>query len=152
MTPEEDLKRLGINLPEAAKAVGAYVPAVRTGNLVFTAGQIPLRDGEIACAGKVPGDVSLESAQTAARQCVRNALAALRGELGTLDAVRRVVRMNVYVASSDGFTGQAQVANAASELLTEVFGHAGRHTRCAVGVAELPLGAPVELDLIVETT
>ncbi len=151
MTPEQNLKALGIDLPAPAEPVGAYVPAVRARELVFTAGQIPMQDGQLVCTGKVPAEVSLEAAQAAARQCVRNALAAVRAELGTLDAVVRVVRMNVFVSSSPGFMGQAQVANAASEMLAEIFGDAGRHTRCAIGAAELPLDAPVELDLIVQT-
>jgi len=123
---------------------------VRSGGWIFTAGQLPLRDGKLTALGKVPSPVTLEQARAAARQAVLNALAAVRAEAGSLDAVARVVRLNVFVNSSGGFTDQAQVANAASELLAEVFGEAGRHTRCAVGVAELPLNAPVELDLIVE--
>ena len=150
MTPSQKLQSLGIELPPAPRPVGAYVPAVRTGNLIFTAGQIPFRQGQLAAQGKVPAEVSLEDARVAARLCVLNALAAIVGLTGSLDAVRQVVRLNVFVSSSAGFTDQAKVANGASELLAEVFGDAGRHTRCALGAAELPLGAPVELDLIVE--
>ena len=150
MGAEEKLEQLGIELPQGAKPVGAYVPAVRTGNLVFTAGQLPMRDGKLTAAGKVPTDVSLESAQAAARTAALNALAAVRGEIGSLDNVVRVVRLNVFVNSAAGFTGQAKVANGASNLLVEVFGEAGKHTRCATGAAELPLNAPVELDLTVE--
>ena len=152
MTPSEKLKELGLALPVAAKPVGAYVPAVRTGNLIFTAGQIPVKDGQLICAGKVPTDVSLERARAAARQAAMNALSAVAALTGTLDAVSRVVRLNVFVASADGFTDQAKVANAASELLVEIFGDAGVHTRCAIGAAELPLAAPVELDVIVEVS
>jgi enamine deaminase RidA (YjgF/YER057c/UK114 family) len=150
MTPEQHLKAMAIELPPAPAPVGAYVPAVRSGKLVFTAGQLPLRDGRLAAAGKVPTDVPLESARSAARQAVLNALAAIRGEIGSLDSIARVVRLNVFVNSAGGFTDQAKVANGASELLAEIFGDAGRHARCAIGAAELPLNAPVELDLVVE--
>lgn len=150
MSAEKKLKELGIELPEAAKPVGAYIPTVRTGNLVLTSGQLPMAGGELLSTGKVPSDVSLEAAQTAARAAVLNALSAVRAEVGSLDAITRIVRANVFVNSAAGFTDQAKVANGASELLVEVFGEAGRHTRCALGAAELPLNAPVELDLIVE--
>ncbi len=150
MTAEARLKEQGIELPAPAAPVGAYVPAVRAGGLVLTAGQLPSIAGRLTATGKVPADVPVEAGQAAARQACLNALAALRAELGSLDAVARVVRLNVFVNSSPGFTEQAKVANGASELLAEVFGEAGRHTRCAIGAAELPLNAPVELDLIVE--
>jgi enamine deaminase RidA (YjgF/YER057c/UK114 family) len=150
MTPEQQLRNLRIELPPAATPVGAYVPIVRSGLLVFTAGQLPLKEGKLLAAGKVPTDVPLETARDAARQAVLNALAAVRGAIGSLDAVVRIVRMNVFVNSAVGFTDQAKVANGASEFLMQVFGDAGRHTRCAVGAAELPLNSPVELDLIVE--
>jgi enamine deaminase RidA (YjgF/YER057c/UK114 family) len=123
---------------------------VRTGALVFTAGQLPLAGGHLTATGKVPTDVPLEAAQAAARAACLNALSAIRAVAGSLDAVSRVVRLNVFVNSAEGFTDQAKVANGASELLVEVFGDAGRHTRITVGAAELPLGAPVELDLMVE--
>jgi len=152
MTPEENLQRLGLELPEVAEPVGAYVPAVRTGNLVFTAGQIPVKDEMLLAVGAVPSEASLEQAQAAARQCALNALAAVRAAAGSLRAVRRVVRLNVFVNSAERFAEQSQVADAASHLLAEVFGEAGRHSRCAVGVAELPRNAAVELDLIVELT
>ena len=150
MTPEQKLQSLGIELPAGAAPVGAYVPVVRTGNLAVTAGQLPLKDGSLIAAGKVSADVSLEDAQLAARQALLNALSALRSEIGSLDNVSRIVRLNVLVNSAAGFTDQAKVANGASDLLLELFGNAGRHTRTAVGAAELPLNAPVELDLIVE--
>ena len=150
MTPEQKLQSLGIELPAPAKPVGAYVPAVRTGNLVFTAGQLPMKDGTLTATGKVPGDVSLQDAQLAARQALLNALSALRVEAGTLENVSRIVRLNVLVNSSPGFTDQAKVANGASDLLLELFGDAGKHTRTAVGAAELPLSAPVELDITAE--
>ena len=148
MTPEQKLRELALELPAPARPIGAYVPAVRVGELVFTAAQIPTKDGKLIAAGKVPTEVSMEQARAAARQAALNALAAVRAELGTLDAVARIVRLNVFVNSAAGFTDQAKVANGASELLVEIFGDAGRHTRCAVGAAELPLNAPVELDLI----
>jgi enamine deaminase RidA (YjgF/YER057c/UK114 family) len=150
MTPEQKLQSLGIELPTPATPVGAYVPAVRTGNLVFTAGQLPLKDGSLTAEGKTPGDVSLQDAQLAARQALLNALSALRAEIGSLDNVSRIVRLNVLVNSSAGFTDQAKVANGASDLLLELFSDAGKHTRTAVGVAELPLNAPVELDITAE--
>jgi enamine deaminase RidA (YjgF/YER057c/UK114 family) len=150
MSPEDRLAELGIELPAVARPVGAYVPAVRTGALVFTAGQLPTTGGELTATGKVPSDVSLADAQAAARVAAINALAAVAAEAGSLNAVMRVVRLNVFVNSAGGFTDQAKVANGASELLGEVFRDAGGHTRCAIGVAELPLDAPVELDLVVE--
>ena len=150
MTPEQKLQSLGIELPSPAAPVGAYVAAVRTGNLVFTAGQLPMKDGSLTATGKTPADVSLPDAQLAARQALLNALSALRAEIGSLDNVSRIVRLNVLVNSSPGFTDQAKVANGASDLLLEVFGQAGVHTRTAVGAAELPLNAPVELDITAE--
>jgi len=150
MSPEKKLRELGLELPPAPAPVGAYVPAVRCGQFVFTAGQLPLKDGRLTASGKVPEDVPLETAQTAARQAALNALSAAAAQAGGLDAIARVVRMNVFVNSSAGFTDQAKVANGASEMLAAVFGEAGRHTRCAIGAAELPLNAPVELDLVVE--
>ena len=148
-TREQTVRRLGFEIPTAAKPIGAYVPAVRSGNLVFTAGQIPTKGAELIARGKVPTDVSLEDAQAATREALLNALGALRGEIGSLDRVVRIVRLNVFVNSAPGFTDQAKVANGASELLEQIFGDAGSHTRCAIGAAELPLNAPVELDLIV---
>jgi enamine deaminase RidA (YjgF/YER057c/UK114 family) len=150
MAAEKRLKELGLELPPVPASAGAYVPAVRTGNLVFTAGQIPMKDGKAVATGKVPTDAPLEAAQAATKQAALNALAAIRSVTGTLDAVARVVRLNVFVNSAPGFTDQPKVANAASELLIAVFGDAGRHTRCALGAAELPLNVAVELDLVVE--
>ncbi len=148
---QERLRNLGLELPTVSIPVGAYVPAIRVGRKVFTSGQLPLVGGKLSVSGKVPSDVSLVTAQAAAREAAINALAAVQGVLGSLDLVERVVRLNVYVNSSPGFSDQAKVANGASELLQAVFGPAGVHTRVAVGVAELPLNAPVELDLIVQT-
>ena len=150
MSIEERLRTLSIELPPAPKPVGAYVPALRSGNLVFTSGQLPVKAGQMLALGKVPAAVSLEHAQQAARQAALNALAAIQSVVGSLDAVQRVVRVNVFVNSSAGFIEQAKVANGASELLVAIFGDAGRHTRCAIGAAELPLNATVEVDLVVE--
>jgi len=150
MTPEEKLRALGLELPPAPKPVGSYVPAVRSGNLVFVSGQLPMKDGELMTQGHVGGEVALDEARQCARQAALNALAAVAAELGGLKHVARIVRVTGYVASAPGFTEQAKVLNAASELLAEVFGEAGRHSRIAVGAAELPLGAPVELELVIE--
>ena len=150
MTARKKLEDMGIDLPPAPSPVGTYVPAVRTGRLIFTAGQLPWADGKLTSTGKVPADVTLDQAREAARQAALNALAAVRGLTGSLDAVTRIVRVNVFVNSAPGFTDQAKVANGASELLAELFDQAGAHTRCAIGAAELPLNAPVELDMVVE--
>jgi enamine deaminase RidA (YjgF/YER057c/UK114 family) len=149
-TPSDRLKQLNLTLPPAPKPVGSYVPAVRTGRLIFTSGQLPLREGQLLARGLVGDVISLEQAAAAARQAVLNALAVLDAEAGGLDRIERIVRLNVFVASGHQFIEQAAVANGASELLVQVFGDAGRHTRCAVGVAQLPLGASVELDLVAE--
>lgn len=150
-TPETKLRKMGLRLPAAPKPVGAYVPAVRSGNLVFVSGQLPMRDGELIAKGRVGNEVALEEARDCARQAALNALAAVAAEIGGIENVARIVRVTGYVASAPGFTDQAKVLNAASELLAEVFGEAGRHSRAAVGAAELPLGAPVELEMIIES-
>lgn len=149
-TPEERLTELGFDLPEVAAPVAAYLPAVRNGALVYTSGQLPTRKGELIRSGKVGHAVSVEEAVECARQCALNALAAVRAEVGELSAVKRVVKVVVFVASDPGFTAQPQVANGVSELLGEVFGEIGKHARSAVGVAVLPLDAPVEVELVVE--
>jgi enamine deaminase RidA (YjgF/YER057c/UK114 family) len=149
-TPEERLASLGLEVPEVAKPVAVYVPAVRSGNHVFTSGQLPMRSGELITTGKVGGEVSAEEAVQCAQQCALNALAAIRAELGDLSKVKRVVKVVAFVASTPDFTGQPGVANGASELLGEVFGDAGVHARSAVGVPVLPLDAPVEVELVVE--
>jgi enamine deaminase RidA (YjgF/YER057c/UK114 family) len=143
------LAELGIRLPPVAAPVASYVPAVRSGQLVFTSGQLPFVDGGLRRTGKVGGSVDPEDAAADAKLCALNALAAV-DELVGLDQVARVVRVVGYVASAEGFTGQPRVVNGASELLGKVFGEAGRHARSAIGVAELPLGAPVEVELTVE--
>ena len=143
------LSELGIELPPVVKPVAAYVPAVRTGNLVYTAGQLPMVAGELPASGAVGGAVGPEQGRALARICALNALAAVDSLVG-IDAVTRVVKVVGFVASAPGFHGQPGVVNGASELLGQVFGDAGAHARSAVGVAELPLGAPVEVELIVE--
>jgi enamine deaminase RidA (YjgF/YER057c/UK114 family) len=150
MTPEENLKAAGLILPPAAKPVGAYVPAARTGNLLYISGQLPTKDGQLLASGHVSGEVFVEQAQACARQAVLNALAVASAELGGLEKVSRVVRLTGHVSSDRGFTDQAKVLNAASEVLVTAFGDAGRHSRAALGAAELPLGAPVEVELILE--
>ncbi|HEX5986195.1 MAG TPA: RidA family protein [Nocardioides sp.] len=149
-TPEERLASLGLSVPDVAKPVAAYIPALRTGNYVFTSGQLPMRDGQLITTGKVGGEVTPEEAGECARQCALNALAAVKAELGDLSQVKRIVKAVVFVASTPDFTGQPGVANGASELFGDVFGEAGQHTRSAVGVPVLPLDAPVEIELIVE--
>ncbi len=149
-TPEERLAELGLSVPEVAKPVAAYIPAVRSGNHVFTSGQLPMREGQLMLTGKVGEEVSQEEAVDCARQCALNALAAIRAEVGELSAVKRIVKVVVFVASTPDFTAQPSVANGVSELLGDVFGDAGRHARSAVGVCVLPLDAPVEVELLVE--
>ena len=143
------LEELGIALPRVVPPLAAYVPAVRTGNLVYTAGQLPLVDGKLKATGKVGAEVAPDVGRSLARICALNALAAVDSLVG-LDAVTRVVKVVGFVASAPGFHGQPGVLNGASELLAEIFGDSGSHARSAVGVAELPLGAPVEVELIVE--
>jgi enamine deaminase RidA (YjgF/YER057c/UK114 family) len=149
VTASARLAEHGITLPEVAAPLAAYAPAVRTGNLVFTAGQLPLVAGDLAVTGKVGGDVTPEVGKTLARVCALNALAAVDALVG-VDSITRVVKVVGYVASAPGFTGQPGVINGASELFAEVFGDAGAHARSAVGVAELPLDSPVEVEVIVE--
>lgn len=148
-SPVQRLEEMGLELPEVAKPVAAYVPAVRSGDLVFTAGQLPMRSGELVTTGKVGSGVTSEEAYACAQQCALNALAAINAEV-PLEQVRRVVKLVVFVASAPSFTGQPGVANGASELVGEVFGDAGIHARSAVGVSVLPLDAPVEVEMIVE--
>ena len=149
MSASTRLKELGIELPAVVPPVAAYVPAVRTGSLVYTSGQLPMSEGAMAHTGLVGGPVTPEQGKDLARTCALNALAAVDALVG-IDSVTRVVKVVGFVASAPGFTGQPGVVNGASELLGEVFGDAGRHARSAVGVAALPLDAPVELELIVE--
>jgi enamine deaminase RidA (YjgF/YER057c/UK114 family) len=150
VTPEERLAELGLSVPEVAAPVAAYIPAVQSGNHVFTSGQLPMQSGQLMATGKVGGEVTQEEAVACARQCALNALAAVKSVVGDLSSVKRVVKVVAYVASTPDFTGQPLVANGVSELLGEVFGEAGRHARSAVGVPVLPLDAPVEVELLVE--
>jgi enamine deaminase RidA (YjgF/YER057c/UK114 family) len=144
------LAELGLTLPQVTKPVASYVPAAVTGNLVFTAGQLPFADGALPATGKVGAEVSQEEAQGFARTCALNALAAAESVIGSLDRVTRIVKVVGFVASAPDFTGQPAVVNGASDVLGEIFGDAGRHARSAVGVAVLPLDAPVEVELILE--
>ena len=148
--PEEKLAELGLTVPDVAKPVAAYVPAVRSGNYIYTSGQLPMRSGELMMTGKVGGDVTPEEAAECAQQCALNALAAVKAEIGDLAAIKRIVKVVCFVASTSDFTGQPQVANGASHLFGEVFGDAGVHARSAVGVPVLPLDSPVEVEIVVE--
>jgi enamine deaminase RidA (YjgF/YER057c/UK114 family) len=149
-TIDERLAELGLTLPEVAKPAGAYVPATTTGNLVYTAGQLPSTAGVLPATGKVGADVTPEDAKQYARVCVLNGLAAAKGVIGSLDRIVKVVKVVGFVASDPSFTGQPGVINGASELLGEIFGDAGAHARSAVGVAVLPLDAPVEIEFVFE--
>lgn len=146
---EDRLAELGLAVPEVAKPVAAYVPAVVSGDLVFTSGQLPMRNGELMVTGKVGGEVSVEEAVECAQQCALNAIAAVKSMIGDLDRVAQVVKVVAFVASTPDFTGQPGVANGASELFGKVFGDAGVHARSAVGVPVLPLDAPVEVEIVV---
>jgi enamine deaminase RidA (YjgF/YER057c/UK114 family) len=149
-SPEARLKTLGLQLPPPPKPIASYVPAVRTGNLIFLAGQGPMADGKPTITGKVGADVTEEAANKAARATILTQLSVLRAEIGSLDRVRRIVKVVGFVNSAPGFTRQPWVMNGASDLLVEVFGEAGRHARSSVGVNELPLNIPVEIELVVE--
>ena len=146
---EDRLAELGLAVPEVATPVAAYVPAVVSGDLVFTSGQLPMRNGELMVTGKVGGEVSVEEAVECAQQCALNAIAAVKSMVGDLDRVAQVVKVVAFVASTPDFTGQPGVANGASELFGKVFGDAGVHARSAVGVPALPLDAPVEVEIVV---
>ncbi len=150
MTPEEKLRELGIDLPPAPKPLGSYVPIVRTGNLVYLSGMLPLVDGKLTHTGKVGGEITPEQAQEDARIAAVNALSVIKAEIGELSRVRRCVKLTGFVASTPDFTAQPGVVNGASDLMAEVFGDAGRHAREAVGVPVLPLDSPVEISFIFE--
>ena len=147
---EKILNDLGLNLPDAPKPVAAYIPAKQTGNLVFTAGQLPMVNGELISKGLLGQDVDIDEANKAARICTLNALAAIKGVIGDLDRIKQIVRVVGYVASVPTFVQQPAVVNGASELLLEIFGENGKHARSAVGMAVLPLNASVEIELTVE--
>jgi enamine deaminase RidA (YjgF/YER057c/UK114 family) len=150
MTIESKLKELGITLPMAPKPVANYVPAVRAGELLFTSGVLPMKEGKLAYEGKLGKELTVEQGQEAARLAVLNALSIVKQELGNLEKVLRIVRLTGHVASAPGFVQQPAVLNGASDLLVAIFGEAGRHTRAALGAAELPLNSPIELELIVQ--
>lgn len=150
MKPSERLNELGLQLPQIAKPIGSYVPAVITGQYAYTSGQLCFRDGKLPFVGKVPADVSAENANEAARLAGLNAIAALASVTGGIDSIARIVRVCVFVASGPGFTEQPKVANGASDLLFQIFGESGRHARSAVGVAELPMNSPVEVEVMAE--
>jgi enamine deaminase RidA (YjgF/YER057c/UK114 family) len=150
MSVSARLSELGITIPEVVPPVAAYVPAVVTGRYVYTSGQLPMRDGVMIAEGLVGADVDADVAKDCARQSAINALAAAQSVIGSLDRVTRVVKVVGFVASAPGFTGQPAVINGASEVLLEIFGDAGRHARSAVGVAALPINAPVEVEMVLE--
>lgn len=147
---DEKLKSLNITLPTPPKPAGAYIPIVKNGNTAYVSGQIPIEEGKVAFRGKVPSVQSMEQAQKAAKLCTINALAQLKAELGSLDKISKILRVSGFVNSESDFTEQPKVINAASDLLYEIFGEKGQHTRIAVGVASLPFGSTVEIDMIVE--
>jgi enamine deaminase RidA (YjgF/YER057c/UK114 family) len=149
---EDKLKNLGLELPEAPKPVATYVPAVRTGSLLFLSGVLPMRNGQLAYAGKLGRDLGVAEGVEAAKVAMLNALAIAKQELGSLDRISRVVKVVGHVASAEGFTDQPQVLNGASDLLVAVFGEAGRHARVATGAAELPRRAAVEIEVILAVT
>lgn len=150
-TPADRLRELGLTLPEPPKPVAAYIPAVRTGNLIFVSGQVPFKDGKLLFTGRCPDQVSIEEAQIAARQCVLNGLAVVLSQInGDLGRISQIVRLGVFVACDSSFTDHPKVGNGASELLQAIFGDHGRHARAAVGCSSLPLGVPVEVEMLVE--
>ncbi len=147
---EEKIKELGFELPETAKPVAAYIPALISGDLVFTAGQIPFVKGELQYKGKVGAELTLEDGQRAAEICALNCLAAIKGVIGDLNKIERIVKLTVFVNNIDGYGDQPKVANGASELIGQIFGEIGKHARSAVGVNGLPLNAAVEIEMIVK--
>ena len=147
---EDKIKELGFVLPEAPKPLAAYVPALKVEKLVYTAGQLPMTKGELKYKGKLGSDISVEDGRSAAEICALNCLAAVKGIIGNLDDIERIVKLTAFVNSADNFTDQPKVANGASELIGKIFGESGKHARSAVGVNELPLNAPVEIEMIVK--
>lgn len=147
---DDRLQNLGIELPPVARPLASYVPVTTGAGLAFVAGQVPLEDGKPLATGRLGGEIEIEEGQSLARRCALQALAALREELGSLDAVKRILKVTVFVAGVEEFTEQPKVANGASDVLAEIFGDAGKHARAAVGVSSLPLGVPVEVELIAE--
>ncbi|MBI5698098.1 MAG: RidA family protein [Thaumarchaeota archaeon] len=149
---EDKLKQLNITLPTPPKPAGSYIPVVISGNLAFVSGQIPMQDGKVSFTGKVPSEKSIEEAQKAARLCMINILAQLKANLGSLDKITKIVRVSGFVNCTPEFSEHPKVINAASDLLFEIFGESGKHTRIAVGVSSLPLNSTVEIDMIAEFT
>ena len=150
MTTEEKLREMGIELPTPPEPKGSYIPVVQTGNLCYVSGQLPIKDGRLMAMGSVPSVCSIESAREGAKLCVVNIMAQLKAHLGSLDRIKRFVRLNGYVQSDNGFKKQPDVLNGASDFIAEILGERGKHTRIAVGVIELPINATLELDAIVE--
>jgi enamine deaminase RidA (YjgF/YER057c/UK114 family) len=152
MSPEDKLKELGIKLPEAPKPLGSYIPSVQTGNVFYLSGMLPLINGKLVRTGRVGESVSLDEAREDAKAATINALSVLKSTIGNLDKVKRCIKINGYIASAPDFTEQPKVLNAASDLIFEVFGEAGRHARAAVGVNVLPLNSPIEIEFIFEVS
>jgi enamine deaminase RidA (YjgF/YER057c/UK114 family) len=149
---EEKFKQMGVTIPEAAKPLAAYIPALQVGNLIMTSGQVPIADGIIKFQGKVGKDLTEEEGKEAAKLCAINCLSAVKSLNGNLDIIKRIIKLTVFVNSAEGFTAQPKVANGASEFIVEIFGDAGKHVRSAVGVSELPLNSAVEIEMIVEVS
>lgn len=147
---EDKIKELGYDLPETPKPLAAYIPALKTGDYVYTSGQVPIVKGVLKFSGKIGSDLSIDDGHKAAIICVLNALSAVKGVTGDLEKIERIVKLTVFVNSSDGFTDQPKVANGASEFLGQIFGEKGKHTRSAVGVSELPVNSAVEIEMIVK--
>ena len=147
---EEVMKEMGITLPETVKPLAAYIPAIRTGDYVYTSGQVPFAEGKLKYSGKIGLDLSVEEGQKAAALCALNALSAIKSEIGDLNEIERILKVTVFVNSADGFTDQPKVANGASEFLGKIFGEAGKHVRSAVGVNELPVNSAVEIEMMVK--
>lgn len=147
---EEKIRELGFKIPEAPKPLAAYIPAIRVNNLVFTAGQLPMEDGQLKYKGKVGKDLTEDEGRKAAEICALNCLSVIKSVTGTLDNIERIVKLTVFVNNVDGFGAQPKVANGASELMVKIFGENGKHARSAVGVSGLPLDAPVEIEMVVK--
>lgn len=152
MKVKEKLEQLGLQIPEAPKPLASYVPALKVGDLVYTAGQIPMQSGSLKYKGKVGESVTLEDAIEAAKICAVNCISAVKSVIDDLDSIERIVKVTVFVASATGFYDQPKVANGASDLLVEIFGEHGKHVRSAVGVNELPIDAPVEIEMVVKVS
>ncbi|MBZ4686983.1 MAG: hypothetical protein PWQ96_2316 [Clostridia bacterium] len=150
MSYEQKIKELGLQIPEPPEPVAAYVPAVKVGDFIYTSGQIPFVNGKLKFKGKVGEDLTEQEGYEAAKVCALNCLSVIKGQVGTLDNIERIVKVTGYVNSGQGFQMQPQVINGASELLGEIFGENGQHARAAVGVSELPIDAPVEIEMIVK--